>query len=156
MFVFTFIAEISQNRLTKTYMTMKRTLIFFALAAVAVATACKRNAPADIDYGCVWEYEIANETEFEVTYIYGGSETVIESNAKGIIFRRDTECGKNDKPTDMYIADGLMFNSAHRLILNGEFIPNTIWKRDLWSFAAEVHHATYSLTITDELIENLE
>lgn len=133
---------------------MKKLILFIMMTFSMIG--CDRNKHMLIDYSCVWDYTIINETEFDMAYIYGAVETVIKSGAKEKIFQHDTECGKNDKPTDLHAIGNLMFNSAHKLMFDGELMPEIIWKRDFWSFSTEVHHASYTLTVTNELIESLE
>jgi hypothetical protein len=134
----------------------KLPLIGFLALCGLLLTGCNRNKHIITDYNCAWNYEIVNETDLDIVYTCGKVEVTVKPGAKEMIFMLSTECEENDIPTDRYLPDDLISNySTHKLLLDSEPLPNSIWNRSHWSFSNEVYYAIYTLIITNELIENL-
>lgn len=135
---------------------MKKILFFFAAATLALTTGC--DGDVIVDYGCELIFEVENKTEFDIVFmLYEKEEAVIKSGKKEVIRSDFGLCGKNTIITDQFVPGELMFGSVCKLLLDGEPLPDAIWKRDYWIFSAkEYYDASYTLTVTNELIESLE
>jgi hypothetical protein len=132
---------------------MKNLFLYFTLFLFTLS-GC---AEEQVDYGCHVTFDVENKTEFDIVFmLYEEVETVVKSGTKGEIIKSFGLCGKNTIPTDQFAREELMFSSDCKLLLDGKPLPDAIWKRALWSFSNEVRRASYTLTITNELIESLE
>jgi hypothetical protein len=143
---------------------MKKLLLIGILALCGLmTTGCGGYDAATIDYGCAWIYEIVNETESDIVYTCGKEVIVIKSGERERIFSYHSMCGKNTIVRDIHAPEELVSErktvlyGKTLLLLDGEPLPDAIWRRSLWSFSnGIVYLATYTLTITNELIESLE
>lgn len=142
---------------------MKKLLVLFSVA-MASMTGCNEGL---VDYTGVVIYEIENLTGSDVTFIIDastdplrpreGKEIVIPNSETKEVFETHIRWSdaNNDFPDIYGHPDESMFNSAFRLKVGDEFLPETIWTRRLWHFEAEPLRATYKLILTAELIELL-
>lgn len=139
---------------------MKKLLMFFTVAAVAITTGCNKGL-SDYETTCLWEIE--NWTDSEVTFIFDPSGTTVPHDAYEVVIplRETKEIGRShgssadnikDLPDLFYHPDQPMVGSTHTLKVGDEILPETVWIRRLWYFNAEPLKATYKLILTKELI----
>ncbi len=119
-------------------------------------TGCGRNI---VDYICSYSFEVVNESDSEVIAITVGNGVVIWPGRSQQIESFGFLCGLHTilKDDIHYGNNGLILNPQdHRIIVDEVFMPETIWKREYWEFDnSEERRATYTLTITNELIETI-
>jgi hypothetical protein len=140
---------------------MKKFLLIGILALCGLMTTGCR----DVDYGCNRDFYIANNTDVSVTVIKNtGREYIISPNDELRISSRGGECGKRKPPLeDQYPDEEMIMQLSHSIpftiqIKIGDeiIIPDIIMKRKYWNFTTQGNYdATYTLIITDELVEEL-
>ena len=131
--------------------------LFFTFAVlVLMMTSC---GLVIRDYTCETLFIIVNRTDSEIRLLRGveGSEkvTIIAPGEEIIADEKNGMCGKNTirppRPDDAQLLDDMVF----KLKVDGKIVLWEIWRTKYWDFASEVYHATYTLNVTDELIESI-
>ncbi len=139
---------------------MKKLIAFFAIAAVAVMAGCRGME----DKECQWDFLIQNQTGSNVTIIWNGvARPPIISGEEQVISYTIGSCPVNrDPPRDLFQEDEIMHNIYYRpdvviqIQADEELMPEIIFRRKYWSFTTTSSStATYTLVLTDELIETL-
>lgn len=129
---------------------MKKCLFLVCLFALAI-TGCSYH------YGFTETLDIINLTDTDITLIRGigpTSETEIMQGEKINARESHGRClEKNCMPDDYPTEHQLLYNM--NLKVNGKIVSRKIWERRYWGRSSEVYHATYILTITNELIEEI-
>lgn len=136
---------------------MKKLILFFVLAAVAVMTGCQGKALWD--YECRWYFEIENRTKSNVTFSTDVLTIVIPPGETKEIYYAKGEVADNSVDLFDFFSPQLdyqMFGSPFHLKVGDEFMPETIWIRRFWYFTSEPLRGTYTLLLTHEFIELLE
>ncbi len=128
---------------------MKKLLMFLSLCGLVVGiTGC--------DKSCTTEFKIKNQTESEIIIKMSenSKQMTIAPDQELTVNRQHELCG-GEKPSDRYYQypDVKMMYAEMRI--NGELVPDIIWKRKYWDFTSVVSRAIYTLTVTDELLENI-
>jgi hypothetical protein len=126
---------------------MKKILLFICTTMLAFAmTHCS-------DGSCTRDYKVINQTEFSISIELkkNGEQIIIEPNEEREIYERWGLCGVGEIPQDGYSEEEMILDASMRI--DGELIPDAIWKRKYWSFANKESYAVYTLTVTNELIE---
>lgn len=129
-----------------------------------------------VDYGYEWKFVVANETgdkEIIVTqdYPYGPfphifalapkrsdviwAEYLLGSEATGVMpdFFEDGSLRLVVGGFDYVRGDYEVY--PFTMTVDGKKISSDIWLRKHWSFSSELYVATYTLTVTDELLASL-
>jgi hypothetical protein len=132
---------------------MKKPLIFFILAASAALSGC--DALWHID----WVVENRTESEIVITTKRMGESNsiVIAPDDKQLIYFEEDLGDPGGLPDDDgYGYQGPVLTDAKIMIDNNE-VPDEIWLRKYWIFTKNSkYNGTYTLTITDELIETIQ
>lgn len=129
--------------------------------AVAVMTGCSGKE----DAWCSWDFKIANNTELNVAAMSNGAimKEVIAPNNELTISSSGTLCSKQDSSLSDYYPDEeelmdvfSLVTPTIRIKVGDELLPETAMKRKYWKYTSEKYHGTYTLTLTDELIETIK
>ena len=153
---------------------MKRVSLFAAMAAVITLAGCGEKEHPTAAYK--WNLEVTNGTDKEIVVTNsasGGYGDIIvpiapgESGTVGGLLYMDR--ADNDTPMqDMFEADDtLPFGDFFTMLLpegdywvemtvGGKAVPGKVFTRKHWSFASDNLSCTYSLTVTDEFLAELE
>lgn len=127
---------------------MKKLLFCFTMLAATI-TGCS------YDYRFAVSYNIINDTDAKIVLVKGTSETIMPGE-EVTIHEGGGMCSKNYEPTQDYPEDHLLLNNVElKLKVNGQTVSREIWMVKYWDFASEIYHATYTLTVTDELIKSI-
>lgn len=114
---------------------------------------------AGCDYSCTWDYRIINQTNstIDLYVTWGKKQTLIEPGDEQIFFTRVDLCTHRGKMPDSfaeYPENYILFDAE--MSIDGRQMPEEIWKRKYWEFSSNAkRHATYTLILTDELIEQI-
>jgi hypothetical protein len=136
------------------------------LIGIVVLCGLMLNACRNVDYGFEYDFYIANNTDTDVSVTVvknTGKEYVISPNDELRISSRGGECGKRKTALDDQYPDEEMIiqplyhtSFTIQIKVGDEIIPDIIMKRKYWNFTTQGNYdATYTLTITDELVEEL-
>ncbi len=137
---------------------MKKLILLFTMATALAMTGCglvSRHYPGKETFN------IVNQTDFEMILIRGfgdvegTSDLTISQGEEIIALERGARCEKNQPPDDYPENYQLPSFGIRRLKLDGKIVHPDIWLRKYWDVVREVYHSTYTLTITDELIERV-
>ena len=135
---------------------MKKLIYTFGILALLAGAGC-----AKVDYSCYWHFKIANQTESNIVVVSSFSfDETIKPGETFEISRIMAHCDKNTRPGDIFTEDEVMqishfSDQTIKIKLNKHLLSDTLWTRKYWDFAEKEYQATYTLTITDELLENL-
>ncbi len=139
---------------------MKKLLLFFTVATVAAMTGCH----VYTNFVVGWDFSIINQTDYEICFVADGIVKDYVYPGEKFLFA-DTEGGKYN-----CIPLGELFHESEimRLDYNGrstatlqikvgeELMPDIIFQRKYWDFVSNSNTwASYTLTVTDELIETI-
>ncbi len=139
---------------------MKKLIPFFTIMAIAMMTGC-----ANVDYGCTWDFKVVNNADLNVVVLWNGAiiKEAISPGDELIISSINTECGKQDgdlgdlRPQEEEIMNISSYSEPTILVKIGdEVLPEAVMKRKYWEYSSEKYHGTYTLTLTDELIETIK
>ncbi len=127
---------------------MKKLILLFAVTTLVIIGCTER------DYGCETDYLINNQTKSELTIEIASKnkQFIIRPGEKQVIYYTSGLCGKNTKPDGF--SEGVVMK--FRLKINKKFVPEEMLERQYWDFVSELYLATYTLTVTDELLQSLE
>ncbi len=131
---------------------MKKLLLFCVATAAVVMTGCEGT--------CHIYYEINNETNSEIVVQIKetgeNSQIIIMPDSKQLIDSTGGLCDYGGLPEDGdYGWKGLVISDA-TMVIGETNIPDKIWMREHWDFSKTAkYEGTYTLTVTDELIETL-
>lgn len=136
-------------------------LLCFALFAFAL-TECKES-PKNVDCGFYICFNIKNDTESDLI-VETSSQRItqqpltIKPSKEETIHYLSGLCGEGYIPEDKYSDYSERDEMALdvEISVNGELMPSIIWRRGYWVFANEEYVATYTLTLTDELIKSIK
>lgn len=106
------------------------------------------------DYGYTVDYNVVNRTEFDIVIYNGKSKLTIQSGEAQTVHQTSGLCEKDAIITDNF--GDLLYLSGYSMNLDGEMISSEIFERKYLVFESEVYHATYTLTVTEELLQSLE
>jgi hypothetical protein len=126
---------------------MKKLFLFFVFTAVAV-TGCEGT--------CTIEFVIINQADSDIIVAMGltGEQIIIESGKKQIVDWQSVLCA----PEGMrgpFSDDGSRLLYAD-MYVDETIVPETIWTIKYWDPVLHDRFAlTYTLTVTDELLESL-
>ncbi len=127
---------------------MKKSLLLFAVTAIALV-GCKKETCGTTDYIIInrIESDITVELKFgegDVITIEPGKTSMIHHNE----WCRDANVALSMTPE--------ILNAE--MIINGAVISRYIWWHDYWDVDADIenHYSTYTLTVTDELLETVK
>ncbi len=126
---------------------MKKLLLFYIVAAAALA-GCKDNTIC-ISSG----YKIVNRIESDIVIELKFEDKRVMTIRPGdthVIYNK-TQCYEEPIP-EVTLAPEVL---QAEMKIDGEIVPNEIWMREHWNVDADVenHNSTYTLTVTDELLE---
>ncbi len=128
---------------------MKKPILFFTVATVVITTGC--------EYSCLTDFIIINQTTSTIDVNGKYEQIKIAPNDNEVIYHWGDLCGDRGTLSDRYSEypdTRIVYDWV--LVINGESIPEEIWTRKYWNFSSVVvRKATYTLTVTDELIETL-
>ena len=136
---------------------MKKILVCLVMVTTLLMSGC---GLVIHDYGCTETLNIVNHTDSEVSLIRGmieGSQTVttIAPGKDALADEKTGMCVKNTIPAP-HSEEYMLFDIEYtKLKVNGKIVSWEIWLAKYWDFTGEVYHATYTLNITDELIESI-
>ncbi len=138
---------------------MKKLLMFFT---VAMTTGC-----TIVDYNCNWDYKIDNQTGADIVVEVERRDAVYESTTievgdTQIFYNGNGHCGSGGVPQNIYPPEESIFDASFTYLeyikINGDLIPYNNFKSKYWNFVSTGRHhtnITYTLTLTDELLEEL-
>ena len=127
--------------------------LFFTFVALTLIMA-----GCSYDKTCVTILNIVNHTDAEIILIRGfegTSETVIMPEEEIVASKIPSMCGKNTIPGPPIGGEALFNVQYTKLKVDGKIVSQEIWFAKYWDFTSEVYLATYTLNITDELIESV-
>ncbi len=143
---------------------MKKLLLLFTMAAVAVMTGCVTYG--DHYYASLWRFHLNNQTDYEICFVADGDfkdctypgmnlrfaliegDKVLDCVPLGDLFHEDEIMRPNYNwgPTNIL-----------QIQIDGELMPDIIFQRKYWTFVSHGSHwASYTLTVTEELIETIK
>ncbi len=131
-------------------------LLFFAALGLALA-GCKI-----VDYSCSRYFNVANQTGYAITVIIKtGAVESVPTGSERTIYKSYGHCDKNTIPDDPFPDEEIMHitdssDMTVQIQVNGRVVSEEIFKRKYWNFSNEAYRATYTLLITNELIESLK
>lgn len=127
---------------------MKKTILFFALLALSI-TGCESS------YECIRDFNVVNQTRSDIvlTSLESEETITIKPDETQTVHRISSYCDKDAKYGDHYKNDYNLLQ--HTMVANGKSVSREIFKRKYWSFQSEVRHATYTLIVTESLIESV-
>jgi hypothetical protein len=133
---------------------MKKPLLFFAMAALALMSGC-----GIADYGCNTYFKVINQTGNDIIVEVGRIDVVYETTSIGLgkgqtIYDFETLCGKNHVVADLYSEEEQIENLFMKI--NGNNVSDAIWKRKYWNFASKPYETTFTLTLTNALLEEMQ
>ena len=140
---------------------MKKAFLLFALFTFASVTGCKDM----IDYGCHWDFNIKNDTEYDmVIEVISGrdalSPVTISPGSQKTAYRLVGETSTVGMIGERFPnPDEIMLDYPWqdlKITVNGEIIPEIIWTRKYWEFTDGKMQATYTLIVTNEFIESIK
>lgn len=122
-------------------MMMKNLFLFFTAVMISMMIGC--------DPSCSMDFVIINETESDIVIEMrqGSKQVTIEPGQEQIIDRQSGTCV-------IYKEDATMIHYADMQI-EGMIMPKTIWISRYWDCVVDNPLTTYTLTITDKLIETI-
>lgn len=128
---------------------MKKLLLIFAMAVVVLAIGCK-----DKEEICTTSvYTIVNQIESDIVVelMFGDKQqTTIGSGNTRQIYH-----AKRCHPTNVMPEMPVEVLNAE-MSINGETVPSNIWRHEHWNTDSDKkNHTTYSLTVTDELLQRV-
>lgn len=128
------------------------------------------------DYGYEWEFVVVNETEstrIDITqdYPYGPFPHIfaLAPGENDLVWEKYSLGGKADKPMQdeyeneawrlsvggFWPVDSEDESYPFTMTIDGKEVSSEIWLRKYWSFESTFYTATYTLTVTDELLAEL-
>lgn len=131
---------------------MKKLLSVLAISLILAATSGCDKINANIDYSCKWSFKIINELESDISVINGGVRQILKQGEQQTVYTEWSLCGKDDKPGDIYPNETYELSLNLNIEISNNPVSSEFLKRKYWTFVDEVYSATYTLSITDELI----
>lgn len=132
---------------------MKKTLLLSFLLIAATITGCEIH--------CIWYYNVFNKSSstINVKISEGNKNTTITNytitpDTELPVNKDSSDCG-GKWPGDRFPNDEFTVMMRGAITIDGNKISDNIWKRKYWTFRSQEHGGTYTLVITDELIEDL-
>ena len=126
---------------------MKKILLFFIVAAAALA-GCKDNTI------CISsDYKIVNQIESDIVIelkLEDKPAMTIHPGITHVIYNK-TQCYEEPIP-EVALAPEVL---QAEMKIDGEIVPDEIWMREHWNVDVENHNSTYTLTVTDELLNDV-
>ncbi len=146
---------------------MKRLIVFIMF--VILFCCCRDKETVIIDYSYEWDFFIENDTNKEILITedcpYGpfdGPYILANGDIKQVsgLWQLGGESKaklednlRNDfRISHFSLGDGYPFT----MTIDGANVPDEIWLRKYWSFESDFYVRTYTLTVTDELLRQLE
>jgi hypothetical protein len=137
---------------------MKNLFLLFVWATLFFAlTGC-----AKVDNECSWSFKILNQTSLNITIAGSATTESIAPGGEGVISQLHAMCGENvSDPGDRFQENDIMDitnnpNISIQVKAGKELMPNEIFRRNHWAYThTSKGNATYTLTLTEELIETL-
>ncbi len=148
---------------------MKKLVLLFVV--IAVCYGCdKKEYAVECDAFYVWEFVVENKTndkeiKIDTDYPLGpyANHYVLTPNKGDVIMDIGTLGGCDAKGVMPDIIKDVVetFHIGYGeeypffMIIDGESVSQDIWLPKYWSFEAGLYDSTYTLTVTDELLEQL-
>jgi hypothetical protein len=141
-------------------MDMNKFFTFFVLFSALAFAGCEKQI--DADGSVAWEWKITNDTDAEIVVEVSSTNNGVRGpvaipvgETKSILFLSfltDPE----PKPAGDYYANNSLPEIYMTTKIDGRFMSDEIWDREHWTFSSDVGLGTYTMTLTDELIEEFK